>query len=134
MPTSTINDSEILIRFIFSPYHIHNNGTLRWQALKPNHGETSVTRKNKLSDTDLLAIGKKIESVRKNNTKLSGSAEIIAKIVRLNGLDVVSAPAKNNKNHANIVNWPKSVYKDQIMTICQELVNQAKYIKCDVQK
>lgn len=129
MSLSFIRDSETLIRFIFSPYHIRKDESLKWQAFKPLNDETSVTIKNNLSDKNLHSIGKKIESARKKKkqTSLLGEARIFAQTVYNNKLDILSAPSKNNPNHANIIDWPND--KDEYMMVCKELILNARYRK-----
>ncbi len=129
MNSSFISDSEKLIRFIFSPYHIRNDESVKWQAFKPRNGETSVTIKNNLSDKNLHSIGQKIESFRKKKDKISlfGEARIFAKTVYKNKLNILSAPSKNNPNHANIIDWPND--KDEYMMVCKELIIDAHYRK-----
>ena len=101
-----VNDDETLSRFIFNRKEINKSG-VKAQAFYPStkNYETSVFRKDMMSNQEYSKTKSKIANLRKREMK--GVALIKTQTIRENKLDVLSEESQH-KWHANIVNWPKT--------------------------
>ncbi len=100
-----ISADETLSRFILSSGHFSKvTKRVKAEAFMPNRdGEVSVFRVSDLDEPEICAIGDAVAKVVARN--LHGRAELKARVVRHNDLDVVSAEPP--VRHANIVGWPE---------------------------
>lgn len=124
MNHSPVTNKEILARYIFTPMHLRNNGTIRWQAFKPRNGETSVTRQDYATSKRVMQLGHKM--TRDRLFRLYGKVDIVTKDIRSLGLDAKAAPSPRDHNHANIVGW--STEKDEQIDFCKELLMKTKHV------
>lgn len=123
-----VENAETLARFIFTPYHIKSSdGSVRWQAFKPAHDGTSVTRQDFVSFERVFELGHDIARVSSRNIELRCKAEIQAQYIYSIRLGIKPAPSKRDPNHANIVGWPLD--KNARMALCKELRIHSRFIK-----
>jgi len=133
MNHSPVESTEILVRFIYAPFHIRkSDGTIRWQAFKPAHDGTSVTRQKYALPKIVLQLGEalarfKQKYIKQGYVKMIGKAEVLTQHVRNLNLDAKPAPSKRDPNHANIIKWPPN--KDAQIMLCKELIVKSKFIK-----
>ena len=102
---TVVSDEEQLARFVMTRRWVRDDGTIRQDAfIPPPDLKLSVTRHARLSADDLWSRG---GSVAKSQEKpLLGRADLAAKDVRKESLEVVRFPVKGNPEHAHILNWP----------------------------
>jgi hypothetical protein len=99
-----IDDSEEIVRGIFSPYHINKNGTLKLQAFQPSHGtdEVSVMRLNWMGLDLCKRKAKEMERLNAKPPKtLITLACLSTEKVRKGGLEVLDS-RKHFDGHADI--------------------------------
>lgn len=105
-----IEGTEHLARFLFSSKQFaKTNGKIKFTAFTPQHGETSVFRKNRLAG-DYSAVKQKVESVRRSRMK----ATALIEASKISGIRVagnqnilsVKPEESEHKWHANILGWP----------------------------
>lgn len=102
-----ISSSENLSRFILDEDCIRKkDNSVRWQAFKPpiRNLRLSVFRTTDVVEGEIWHIGSSIVAGPQGKT-LVGRADLIASVVRNNGLDVVSQEPP--ERHADIINWPE---------------------------
>jgi hypothetical protein len=124
--TEPIRDGEPLARYVLSDswlYKDHRAGTLRPNAWMPHPKvELSVFRTEGWTETQVVEQGHQVAKEReakhrkkilsecreypegKKTFRYHGRGEIIAKDVRLSGLDLL--PKEPPPRHADMVNWP----------------------------
>jgi len=119
----SVEDDEKLSRFVVQSNLIRQfDKSVRSKAFFPYKGKVSVTRHLNLSDQEVFQIGQKITDKRK--VTFYGRAEVSAKGVRDEELEVDATPNMDNPNHADIINWPKQ--KDIQKMIALNLAEKAK--------
>lgn len=98
--------TELLSRYIYVRWHIIENTRINPTTFLPPQvdGKTSVYRINGLSESAVLAIGNRIGANRTPPVPLLGRAELTAKTVYDEKLDI--EPAAPPPLHANISGWP----------------------------
>jgi hypothetical protein len=122
-----VRDEEALARYVLSSGWLYKDGRagnpLRPNAWLPHPSvELSVFRTDEWSESEIVAQGERVAAEReakhrngalaqgrdypadKVTFRYQGRGEILAKIVRSSGLDVVSKEPP--PRHADIVNWP----------------------------
>lgn len=119
-----VGEDEKLARYIFYRRQIRANGSVKPEALMPSpHPDMSVTRHLSLSEKEIWKIGQHIAEQRKK--PLQGRLDLITKNLIKHSLQVISAPLADNKNHADVSNWPqdKSAQKQVALELCAEAGN-----------
>jgi hypothetical protein len=98
--------TELLARYIYVPWHIIENTRVHPATFLPPpvDGKTSVYRINGLPGSAILAIGNRIGANRNPPVPLLGRAELTAKTVFDQKLEI--EPAAPPPLHANISGWP----------------------------
>jgi hypothetical protein len=100
-------DSEFLVRYITSRRHYRSDLTVKPEAFTPNpYTELSVTKKDKLTDDQLWAIGKDIVQESDPPKSLHGRSEFDLTTARDFTLPVKPDPTPKNPHHVVIYNWP----------------------------
>jgi len=121
----SVADAELLSRFITSSRWIRHNKTVKPDAFIPHpYPDLSVTRHKELTNEQLWQIGQEIADARP--TMLHGRADITAKEVRQQKLEVEAKPVPENLNHGSITGWP--VDKPAQKSFAQELAAVARYV------
>lgn len=104
-PPTAVSDDESLARFVMTRRVIREDGSVKPDAfLPPPDLNLSVTRHVGLSIDDLWSRGRRVAELR--GKPLVGRADVGARDVRRELLDVVGFPEPDNPQHAHIVNWP----------------------------
>lgn len=113
-----VSSEELLARYIFFKKHIRPDSTIRPDAFIPYpYPDLSVTRHFGLTDEELWGIGNDIAEIREKT--LYGRGDLQAAIVERQKLQVLADPLPENRNHANITNWPPEKSLQKI--VAQEL-------------
>ena len=122
----SVADWELLARFITSSRWIRpSNKTVKPDAFIPHpYPDLSVTRHKELSEEQLWQIGQGIANARP--ATLHGRADLTAKEVRQQKLEVEGRPVPENLNHASITGWP--VDKPSQKSFAQEIAALARYV------
>ncbi len=81
----------------------------------PHQGEVLVFRIDGLRASQIWVIGNEIADKRART--LYARSDIAARVVRMNGLDVL--PAEPPPRHANIVGWPETDKSRQMLIALQ---------------
>lgn len=122
---SPVSSDERLARFILFSGWIRSNESVRPDAFIPHpYLDLSVTRHKGLTRQELWQIGQGIADARP--TTLYGRADIRAREVRRQSLDVEPKPVAENPNHANVSGWPTDKPAQKI--IAQELAANANFV------
>lgn len=107
-----VADEETVLRTVFSPAHVNNNGKVRPSCLKPrmkfNDEDDETQRSNKVSVTRLQYAS--LEFCRKHAlSHLNGAqtfwgfVQLLVKDIRECECEVIYKPVDDNPAHANIV-------------------------------
>lgn len=117
---------EDVARFIlFGRWIRTSDQTVKKDAFIPPHSlELSVTRHKDISMSELWRIGQTVAAARP--ATLYGRADLQAKEVRRQRLEIEPRPVANNPNHANITGWPTE--KPAQMSLALELAAAARYL------
>lgn len=126
---SSIAPDEILARYIFSSRFIRkSDGSVKPDAFIPHpYLDLSVTRTINLSEEQIWAIGKNIESNRSTNATLHGRADTTAQIFTDQNLNINPDPTKDNPNHAIVAGWPKDKPAQKMLAL--EVSQNAKFLR-----
>lgn len=129
-PPSTVSDEERLARFILRKSHIRQDMTVKPDAFIPHpHKELSITRHGDMQESALMDIGLSIaEDIKKKSNqtiKICGRADILARFVRSQQLNVAAAPVEKNPWHANITGWRQEKAQQKMKAL--ELAQNAKF-------
>lgn len=121
-----VMDDESLARFILFSKWIRADQTVKPDAFVPRPYpdlDLSVTRHSNLAEQALWKIAQDVADTSKRN--LYGRADIYASSVRRQNLKIEPAPALNNPNHANVIDWPAD--KSAQKSIAQQLAADSAY-------
>lgn len=127
----SVASSELLARYITaSKWFRKQDQTVKQDAFIPPDEplELSVTRHLNLTENDIWSIGRGIIRgiVSSTSRTLHGRADVEAGHVTAQKLSVVSQPAPDNPNHANIVGW--SLDKDVRKMRALEIARAARFV------
>ncbi|MDQ6968346.1 MAG: hypothetical protein Q9M14_06675 [Mariprofundaceae bacterium] len=126
--TQEVGEDEELARYVFSRRQIRADDTVRPEALMPSprYPDMSVTRHLSLSEEQIWKIGTQVSIQR--SKPLQGRLDLATKNLTKHELLVKADPLPDNKNHANVTNWPqdKSTQKQIALDICAEAGNVKK--------
>ena len=116
-----VSPEELLARFLFNK-DIRADISIKPEPFMPfPHLELSVTRQRELSENEIWTIGKSI--AQKREKALAGRADIQAEVFFSMNLNVVPDPLPDNKNHANVTEWPRE--KSEQKSLAQEIAAAA---------
>lgn len=102
---SVVGDSERIVRFLLSPFHIKKDGQLRSNVFNPTieTDEISVNRLEILSIEQTKPIAKRMAANRSGDDKYCGFAlHTKHSAVACGAKDVIPEPLENNEAHAEI--------------------------------
>lgn len=121
-PVPSVNDTELLARFIPHSSDYRNDDTVKPRLFIPySLVELSVNRHRDSTEEELWDIAVIVAETR--GLSLYGRSDILASKCRIDALDVEAAPIKDNANHANIIGFPTQ--KPDQMSLAQKLAESA---------
>jgi len=132
--TGSLQDDEVVIRFVVSKRNIRQDKTVKPEAFMPPKSlDLSVTH---VANRSMQAIWERGHAVAKSHAiaakreiRLIGGAELTSRDVRAaHPLDVVEAPIPEDQWHAHIVGWPPfGEEKERTKMLMILLASRAKY-------
>lgn len=121
----SVEDSELLARFVTSSKWFRSDQTVRQDAFIPHpYPDLSVTRHKSLSEQEIWKVGQQIADSRP--ATLYGRADVSAEEVRRQKLTVEPRPVPENLSHACILGWPPDKPAQKILAL--ELAAVARFI------
>ena len=127
-----VSNSEFLTRFIVRHDWVRKKDNHIYPAafMPPKNLKLSVTRLLHISQKDIWNLGQQVvqrrQIIERQQFRLYGRADIEALNVRNQNLDIEPQPQLDNPNHANIINWPES--KDKQNIIAMEIAVSARFV------
>ena len=121
--SDNILPSEHIARYIFSRSHFGaKNGRVKYGALMPKRGETSVFRITNLPDNEVWQIGQnQVAEVSGRTLRARGDLSVFD--VLQDSLEV-EPETETHQLHANIVGWPE--HKGKVILIAKKLAGKAR--------
>ena len=121
----SIQDDEILARFVMCRDWVRSDGTVRPDAfIPPRDLNLSTTRHLELTESGLWKIGVTVAAER--DLELVGRADLTVRGVTSVGLAAEAAPIPENPNHAHVTGWPQD--KPARKSLAHQLAVMSEYL------